>query len=201
MRRAEDFAKGLDAAEAVIPGIRQEILSENIKPTKTAVAAIARADPEERADLAKQLRRPRGRPETKDSQEQRAELIDDGSANEDPEDIPFDSDEETDLYGDEEDIPVSPIRIPKKSEILALAESMNHSEGQAIGTVEDMIFEMNSAMKDMIWRWNFCREAYVKPIRSRDGKRQIRDLAAEGIEYLKEVRKGALWKDEAVCDQ
>jgi len=86
------------------------------------------------------------------------------------------------------------IRIPKKSEILALAESMNHSEGQAIGTVEDMIYEMNSAMQDMIFRWNFCKEAYAGPVRSRDGKRQIKDLAAEGIEYLKEIRKGKLWK-------
>ena len=79
----------------------------------------------------------------------------------------------------------TPVRIPKTSEILALAESMNHSEGQAIGTVEDMIF-----------RWNFCKEAYAGPVRSRDGKRQIKDLAAEGIEYLKEIRKGKLWKGE-----
>ena len=90
----------------------------------------------------------------------------------------------------------TPIRIPKKSEILALAESMNHSEGQAIGTVEDMIYEMNSAMQDMIFRWNFCKEAYAGPVRSRDGKRQIKDLAAEGIEYLKEIRKGKLWKGD-----
>ena len=90
----------------------------------------------------------------------------------------------------------TPVRIPKKSEILALAESMNHSEGQAIGTVEDMIYEMNSAMQDMIFRWNFCKEAYAGPVRSRDGKRQIKDLAAEGIEYLKEIRKGKLWKGD-----
>jgi hypothetical protein len=59
-----------------------------------------------------------------------------------------------------------------------------------------MIYEMNSAMQDMIFRWNFCKEAYAGPVRSRDGKRQIKDLAAEGIEYLKEIRKGKLWKGE-----
>ena len=43
----------------------------------------------------------------------------------------------------------------------------------------------------MIFRWNFCKEAYSGPVRSRDGKRQIKDLAAEGIEYLKEIRKAS----------
>ena len=95
---------------------------------------------------------------------------------------------------------ITPVRVPKKKEILALAESMNHSEGQAIGTVEDMIYEMNSALQDMIFRWNFCREAYAGPVRHRDGKRQIKELAAEGIEYFKAVRKGALWKDEQICN-
>ena len=90
---------------------------------------------------------------------------------------------------------IIPFSVPKRREILALAESMNHSKGQAIGTVDDMIYEMDSAMQDMIFRWNFCSEAYKKPIHSREGKRQIRKLAAVGIEYLKEIKRGALWKD------
>ena len=162
--RAEQYAKGVDAADEVLPGIRRELLAGSIKPTRDAVAAIARAAPEERAEHAEQLRQPRAKPEKMEEQESE---VDD-----------------------------TPVRIPKKSEILALAESMNHSEGQAIGTVEDMIYEMNSAMQDMIFRWNFCKEAYAGPVRSRDGKRQIKDLAAEGIEYLKEIRKGKLWKGD-----
>ena len=90
-----------------------------------------------------------------------------------------------------------PVRVPKRKEILALAESMNHSRGQAIGTVEDMIFEMNSALQDMIFRWDFCGEAYERPIQSRAGKRLVRELAEAGIEYLKEVKHGALWKDQS----
>ena len=56
VRRAEHFAKGVDAAEEVAPGIKQEILSGSIKPTEKAVAAIAKAPPEERPALVQQLR-------------------------------------------------------------------------------------------------------------------------------------------------
>lgn len=179
VERAEKYAKGVDAADEVLPGIRKEILSGSIKPTQAAVAAIARAAPEDRAELAKQLRQPRAKTEI----------------TEDPEEI-----NDEDVEEQESEVDDISVRIPKKSEILALAESMNHSEGQAIGTVEDMIFEMNSAMQDMIFRWNFCREAYAGPVRSRDGKRQIKELAAEGIEFFKSVRKGTLWKDEQICN-
>ena len=175
VERAEKYADGVDAADEALPGIRKELLSGTIHPTQSAVTAIARAAPEDRAELAEQLRQPRAKPEKMEE----SEAIDD-----------------EDFEEQESEADDTPVRIPKKSEILALAESMNHSEGQAIGTVEDMIYEMNSAMQDMIFRWNFCKEAYAGPVRSRDGKRQIKDLAAEGIEYLKEIRKGKLWKGE-----
>ena len=56
VRRSECFAKGVDAAEEVAPGIKQEILTGSIKPTEKAVAAIAKAPPEERPALVQQLR-------------------------------------------------------------------------------------------------------------------------------------------------
>ena len=180
VERAEKYADGVDAADEALPGIRQEILSGKIHPTQTAVTAIALASPEERTRLAEQLRYPKLKQEE-----------------------PATPNEMTDIDSDENETEenITPVRVPKKKEILALAESMNHSEGQAIGTVEDMIYEMNSALQDMIFRWNFCREAYAGPVRHKDGKRQIKELAAEGIEYFKAVRKGALWKDEQICDQ
>ena len=54
--RAEQFANGVDAAEEAVPGIKQEILTGSIKPTEKAVAAIAKAPPEERLALVQQLR-------------------------------------------------------------------------------------------------------------------------------------------------
>ena len=71
VRRAEHFAKGVDAAEEAVPGIKQEILTGSIKPTEKAVAAIAKAPPEERPALVQQLRqtkepkKPQEKPEEK----------------------------------------------------------------------------------------------------------------------------------------
>jgi len=56
VKRAGPYAKGVDAAEEALPGIKQELLTGTIKPTDTAVAAIARASPEERPKLAQALR-------------------------------------------------------------------------------------------------------------------------------------------------
>lgn len=54
--RAGEFSKGLDAAEEVVPGILQEVLSGKLKPTQDEVAALARASPEKRAELVSALR-------------------------------------------------------------------------------------------------------------------------------------------------
>lgn len=56
---AEKFAQGVDAAEEAVPGIKREILSGSIKPTKPEVIAIAKAAPEERKEMAEELRLPR----------------------------------------------------------------------------------------------------------------------------------------------
>ncbi len=59
IHRAERFANGIDAAEEAEPGIRQEILSGTIKPTAAEVAAVATAPPEQRQELAQNLRKAR----------------------------------------------------------------------------------------------------------------------------------------------
>lgn len=59
VERAGAYVSGLDAAEEVMPGIEQEILSGAIKPTKPEVIAIAKATPEERKEMAEELRLPR----------------------------------------------------------------------------------------------------------------------------------------------
>lgn len=42
VKRAAQFVKGLDAAEAVSPGIKDAILTGEVKVTKAAVAAVAK---------------------------------------------------------------------------------------------------------------------------------------------------------------
>lgn len=57
VREAGTFAKGVDAAEEAMPGIKQEILTGIIKPTASAVAAVAKAAPKERPRLAADLKK------------------------------------------------------------------------------------------------------------------------------------------------
>lgn len=54
--RADLYAKGVNAAEEVLPGIKNDLLSGKYKPRETDVAAVARASPEERREKAEQLR-------------------------------------------------------------------------------------------------------------------------------------------------
>ncbi len=55
---ARNYADGVDAAEEVIPGTRQEILSGEICPIESAVKAVAQAPPDKREELANHLRDP-----------------------------------------------------------------------------------------------------------------------------------------------
>ncbi len=70
VQRAEYFAKGVDAAEEVLPGIKDDILSGAIKPKDPEVAAIARASPEKRLEMAEKLR---VTPDTKDKSSSKSE--------------------------------------------------------------------------------------------------------------------------------
>ena len=56
VREAGKYAKGLDAADEAVPGIKQEILTGKITPPHKAVAAVAKAPPDERRQLAAALR-------------------------------------------------------------------------------------------------------------------------------------------------
>ena len=83
VRRAESFANGVDAAEAVEPGIKQSILSGTLKVTNQDVSAIAKAPPEERLALVQQLRQAKEieKPKPKRSAAETLQAIRDISAN------------------------------------------------------------------------------------------------------------------------
>ena len=59
VRRAEHYARGIDLAEEVEPGLRQKLLSGTIKATDAAVTAVGWAEPEERQALVEELKQPK----------------------------------------------------------------------------------------------------------------------------------------------
>ena len=56
VKRAAPYAKGVNAAEEVLPGIKKELRSGTIMPKDAEVAAVARAPAEKRRQLAEKLR-------------------------------------------------------------------------------------------------------------------------------------------------
>ena len=172
---AEKYAQGVDAADEVVPGIRTEILSGSIKPTRDAVAAIARAAPEERKRLAEALRKPRPSPKRKKT-----------TAPPPPE-ASFsltEEDSEQDTSEDEEDTftadapPVSALSISER--MASTPERVNRDS-----PVDFIITELTDALDGMIFRWDFCLSDNKTTASSEECCRQIRELAAKGITYLK----------------
>ena len=58
VHRSATFSKGVDIADEVDPGIRQEILNGSLKPTDADVSAVLKAEPEDRPALVEKLREP-----------------------------------------------------------------------------------------------------------------------------------------------
>lgn len=56
VERAEQYAKGVDAAETACPGVKQELLSGAFKPTRKEVSALSKLPAEEVADKISEYR-------------------------------------------------------------------------------------------------------------------------------------------------
>ena len=159
VRRSGQFSKGVDAAEEAVPGIKQEILTGSIKPTEKAVAAIAKAPPEERPALVQQLR------QTKEPKK--------------PQEKPQDKEKPQE----------KPKRKRSVAETLQAIRDISENMLQSNGEIDadDICYELEDALDTMIFRWDTCLENN-KELRSacRDG---IRRLTDKGIQYLKEMRR------------
>lgn len=59
VQRAEKYAKGVDAAEAAVPGAMEEILTGHIKATDAEITALAQTPKEEIPAIIKELRKPK----------------------------------------------------------------------------------------------------------------------------------------------
>ena len=62
---------------------------------------------------------------------------------------------------------------------------MLHPRGE--DTMEDVLYELNDALQSMIFRWNFSIETHEKLYRKRENRRQIKELAKEGITFLRNI--------------
>lgn len=169
--RAEKYAQGVDAAEAVAPGIRQEILSGEIRPTEAAVSAVAKAPPAERRKKAEQLRL--SRKERLAALTQRAtEQIAAGTG------LDIDTTGLTDREKDRLDEAI----------MCQIGESL--SNATAVMGVADVLFELEDAADTLIDRWDLCMSTNPTLFTQEECKAGIHKIIHDTIQYLKNFEGG-----------
>lgn len=168
VRRAEEFAKGIDAAEEVVPGIREDILSGAIHPPDKDIVAVARAPSEERKTFVEYLKNPESARKPSPPVFQDEEMDDEEADNE-------------------------PVEFrPSTASILAISERMDSSSersGSGIDT-EFIILELGNALESMMFRWETCISDYRKEAMAKDCQKKIKELVLEGIRYLQQYKGG-----------
>lgn len=188
VRRAEEFARGVDAAEEAVPGMKQEILSGKLKGTDQAIRAIGKAEPERREELTRKLQHPSPAPEAQGRQQEQTDPDEDGhgagtNAGSDNVDGSL-------REVDDDDSPAGAVRRTKTEELQAIQEisdNMLTSDGR--GTAKDMLYELRDALDTLIDRWDLCLSTYEDIYRKKKYRRQVKTLAEEGVTYLNKIRK------------
>ncbi len=181
VRRAGQFSKGVDAAEEVSPGIKQEILSGSIKPTEKAVADIAKAPPEERSALVAELRKPQKKKKEEKKTSPEIEAPEDGK--------------QTKLLSaafpesPSEPAAPAPVKIDNQ-QLREIAASRYHAKRLATGS--DMLCEIEAAADNMKQRWEQTFQHYPDILTAPDNRAAVAKIAQSLTEYLKEVEERTL---------
>lgn len=177
--RAECYAKGVDAADEIEPGIKQELLSGSIKPTDTAVAAIAKADPDERRALVEQLRQPKqvANKVPASVEQQTPTEIETSSIAED--DVPPEEDSE------ESKILTHPMTEIQK--ILAISSGMETAE--ELADESTMFYELEDAVSTMIRRCLRCFESYPGLLSKKSYRRKVLKIFKEAIQFIQKIEQ------------
>lgn len=177
--RAESFAKGVDAADQVEPGIRREILSGTIKPTDTDIAAIAKAAPEERPALVEQLRQPK-----RISDNASVPMQKQTSAEIEPSSI-TDDEIQPESEPEKPEPPTRPMTEIQK--IQALSSGMESAE--ELADESTMFYELEDAVATMIRRCLRCFESYPGLLNKKSYRRKVLKIFKEAIQFIHKIEQ------------
>ena len=177
--RAELYAKGVDVANEVEPGIKQELLSGTIKPTATAVAAIAKADPDARPALVEQLRQPKQLPDKAPVPVQKQIPTD-----MEPSSI-IDDEAQPESKPEEADLSSRPMTEIQK--ILAISSGMETAE--ELADESTMFYELEDAISTMIRRCLRCFESYPGLLSKKSYRRKVLKIFKEAIQFIHKIEQ------------
>lgn len=180
VRRAEHYAKGVDAADEVAPGIKKELLSGSIKPTDAAVAAIAKANPDDRPALVEQLRQPKQSPVKGQAltpkQTQTVDLV---SA------VETDAEKQNEPDSDPPELPAKPMTEMQK--ILAISSNMETAE--ELADESTMFYELEDAVSTMIRRCRRCFESYPGLLNKKPYRRKVLKIFKEAVQFIQKIEE------------
>ncbi len=148
VQRAEKYAQGVDLADELVPGTRQEILSGSIKPTDKAMSEFLKADdPDDRKKLIESFHEDRKSSRSASpSVTTMSDKLHSDSAKV--------SDEDTaDIIHDKEDNSATYITLKHAKEAADSLKTTSEEE-----TEDDVIYELNDALESLMFRWNFVVE-------------------------------------------
>ena len=162
VQRAEKYAKGVDAAEAAVPGAMEEILTGHIKATDAEITALAQTPKEEIPAIIKELRKPKkDRKAKKPTSPEKSDVAAD------------DAPDSNEVHTEDEIVPVSNsppdfkrsiqghkrcLTDEDRKRLRQSIDNRHHKTTVANGSI--MMCEVQGAKEDFIRRWNLVFKDY-----------------------------------------
>ena len=187
VKRAEQFSKGVDAAEKAVPGTRQKVLTGEVKPTAAEIASVARAPPEERPALVAEICKPKDQKKaamTRTTPPPAAKPLSDSSTSEEES-----TDEELvhTPAPQEQTFPQGanePLKIDRQ-QILEIANSRYVPKRLADGTA--MLCEVSGAANSMMRRWESVFREYPDILSDAGNRASVGRTIQKLRDYLKNL--------------
>ena len=187
VKRAEQFSKGVDAAEEAVPGTRQKVLSGEVKPTAAEIASVARAPPEERPALVAEICKPK--PPKPPAQKQKtppavaAPLPDASTSDEEaPDEEPTSAPALSELFFPQKEN--EPLKVDRQ-QILEIANNRYHAKQLADGAA--MLCEVSGAVNAMIRRWESVFRDYPDILTDTENRNAVKRNIQKIKDYLQKL--------------
>ena len=192
VRRAEEFSKGVDAAEEAVPGTRQKVLSGEVKPTAAEIASVARAPPDKRPALVAAICKAKEpKPPKPPAQKQKAppavaaplpdaSTSDEESPDEESTSAPALSEP---TFPQKEN---EPLKVDRQ-QILEIANNRYHAKQLANGAA--MLCEVSGAANTMIRRWESVFRDYPDILTDTENRNAVKRNIQKVKDFLQKLEE------------
>lgn len=168
VKRAEKYAKGVDAAEDAVPGAREEILTGRIKATDAEITALAKTPKSEIPAALAELWKPKQerQPQNTSSKQTLSEIS-------------------KTIQGHQR-------QLTEEEKVTLQASIDNRYQERAVANGSLMMCEVQGAKEDFIRRWNTIFKEYPDVFEDSDCRKIIHDLTEDAVQYLLKIKEKTL---------